>query len=189
MNRNEPIFTIPNLLTFIRALGIPLFLWLYLSRHSAGWSFAVLTAGALTDYFDGKLARLLHQETKLGAALDPAIDRAYIAATVVALAIRDVIPWWMVFLLVARDLWMAVVLAIKKSRTGELFEVTFLGKAATFNLLYAFPFLLLSAKSGIGAITHVLGWVFALWGIGLYLFTALQYSSDALRVPAKPKGN
>ena len=189
MNRNEPIFTIPNLLTFIRALGIPLFLWLYLSRHSAGWSFAVLTAGALTDYFDGKLARLLHQETKLGAALDPAIDRAYIAATVVALAIRDVIPWWMVFLLVARDLWMAVVLAIKKSRTGELFEVTFLGKAATFNLLYAFPFLLLSAKSGIGAITHVLGWAFALWGIGLYLFTALQYSSDALRVPAKPKGN
>ena len=189
MNRNEPIFTIPNLLTFIRALGIPLFLWLYLSRHSAGWSFAVLTAGALTDYFDGKLARLLHQETKLGAALDPAIDRAYIAATVVALAIRGVIPWWMVFLLVARDLWLAVVLAIKKSRTGELFEVTFLGKAATFNLLYAFPFLLLSAKSGIGAITHVVGWAFALWGIGLYLFTALQYSSDALRVPAKPKGN
>jgi len=189
VDKPEPILTIPNLLTMIRALGIPLFLWLYLSRHSASLSFIVLAVGALTDYFDGKLARLLNQETKLGAALDPAIDRAYIAATVLALAIRNVIPWWMVFLLVARDLWMAFALTIKKRRTGNLFEVSFLGKAATFNLLYAFPFLLLSASSGLGKIAHVLGWAFAIWGMGLYLFTALQYSSDALRATAQPKGN
>jgi cardiolipin synthase (CMP-forming) len=189
LDKPEPIITIPNFLTFIRALGIPLFLWLYLSRHNTGWSFIVLTVGALTDYFDGKVARLLNQETKLGAALDPAIDRAYIAATVFALAIRSVIPWWMVFLLVARDLWIAFALFIKKRRTGDLFEVSFLGKAATFNLLYAFPFLLLSEDSGLGKVAHVLGWAFAIWGMGLYLFTALQYSSDALRAPAKPKGN
>jgi len=181
----ERILTIPNGLTAIRALGIPLFLWLYLSQHNAPLSFLVLVIGALTDYFDGKVARALHQESKLGAALDPTIDRAYIAATVVALAIRDVIPFWIVVVLVVRDLWMAGALVVKKKRSGQVFEVTYLGKAATFNLLYAFPFLLLSGKSGVGSIFHIVGWAFVMWGIGLYLFTAVQYSSDALKASTK----
>ena len=181
----ERILTIPNGLTAIRALGIPLFLWLYLSQHNAPFSFLVLVIGALTDYFDGKVARALHQESKLGAALDPTIDRAYIVATVVALAIRDVIPIWIVLVLVARDLWMAGALVVKKKRSGQVFEVTYLGKAATFNLLYAFPFFLLSGKSGAGSIFHIVGWAFVMWGIGLYLFTAVQYSSDALKASAK----
>lgn len=184
----DRILTIPNGLTLLRALGIPAFLWVYLSLHLAEVSFLILVVGALTDYFDGKVARALHQESKLGAALDPTIDRAYIAATVIALAIRNVIPWWMVAILVVRDVWMLFALAIKKSRTGKVFDVTYLGKAATFNLLYAFPFLLLGQGGGVSEIFHVLGWSFALWGIGLYLFTALQYSSDALRAPTTPKG-
>jgi len=181
----DRILTIPNGLTAIRALGIPLFLWLYLSQHNAALSFLVLAIGALTDYFDGKVARALNQESKLGAALDPSIDRAYIAATVCALAIRDVIPWWIVLVLIARDVWMAVALIIKKRRSGKVFEVTYLGKAATFNLLYAFPFLLLSGGSAAGSVFHILGWAFVMWGIGLYLFTAVQYSSDALKVSTK----
>jgi cardiolipin synthase len=185
----EPILNIPNLLTLVRALGIPLFLWLYLRQHASTLSFVVLSVGALTDYLDGKLARLLNQETKLGAALDPAIDRAYIAATVLALAIKNIVPWWLVSILLARDIWMAIILGIKKRRTGQLFEVTYLGKAATFNLLYAFPFLLLSGRGAFGSLMHVLGWGFAVWGVGLYLFTALQYSSVALRATTKLKGN
>ncbi len=174
------ILTIPNVLTLLRAFGIPLFLYLYLRSHLAGWSFLVLAIGAATDYFDGKIARALHQESKLGAALDPTIDRAYIAATVIALAIRSVIPWWIVFLLIARDAWMSAMLIVKKRRSGKVFEVSYLGKAATFNLLYAFPLLLVGGNHGLGLAFHIVGWSFILWGIGLYLFTALQYSSDAL---------
>ena len=177
----DRILTIPNGLTLIRALGIPLFLWLYLGPHANGLAFVVLVLGAATDYFDGKVARALNQVSRLGAAMDPTIDRAYIAATVIALALRGVIPWWLVLLLIARDLWMAVMLTIKKVRTGEIFEVTFLGKAATFNLLYAFPFLLLGGTSFLGKVCEIVGWAFVIWGIGLYLWTALQYSIDALR--------
>ena len=113
--------------------------------------------------------------------MDPTIDRAYIAATVVALAYRHFIPYWLVGILIARDIWMVGALAVKRSRTGEVFTVTFLGKAATFNLLYAFPLLLLQSDHGLGNIAHNVGWSFALWGIGLYLFTAIEYTRDALK--------
>jgi cardiolipin synthase len=178
ISRRE-VLTIPNGLTLIRALGVPLFLWLLLAQDLKGWSYLVLAIGAWTDYFDGKVARWLHQESKLGAAMDPTIDRLYIAATVVGLAIKHYIPWWMVFILAARDLYMVFLLGIYRRRTGGNFVVTFLGKAATFNLLYAFPFLLLSSKSAWGQFAHAFGWAFALWGIGLYLLAALDYSRIA----------
>jgi len=180
MENSPKVFTIPNGLTLLRALGIPLFLWLFLNQHSVGWSFIVLTLGAITDYFDGKVARWLDQESALGAAMDPTIDRAYIAATVIAMAIRDFIPWWLVGLLIARDLYMAALLAYKKTRTGQIFEVTFLGKTATFNLLYAFPFLLLAGDHGVGRFANILGWSFAIWGIGLYIYTAFDYTVEAM---------
>jgi cardiolipin synthase len=181
MNSSRRVLTIPNGLTLLRALGIPLFLWLFLRNHAVGWSFVVLALGAATDYFDGKVARWLNQESALGAAMDPTIDRAYIAATVVAMAIRNYIPWWLVGLLIARDLYMALLLVYKKRRTGEIFVVTFLGKAATFNLLYAFPFLLLASTHGLGKVAHILGWSFAIWGIGLYIYTAIDYTVEAKR--------
>jgi len=180
MESSSQVFTIPNGLTLLRALGIPLFLWLFLRQHSVGWSFIVLTLGAITDYFDGKVARWLNQESALGAAMDPTIDRAYIAATVIAMAIRDFIPWWLVGLLIARDLYMAALLTYKKTRTGQIFEVTFLGKTATFNLLYAFPFLLLAGDHGLGRFANILGWSFAIWGIGLYIYTAFDYTVEAI---------
>jgi len=180
MENSPKVFTIPNGLTLLRALGIPLFLWLFLRQHSVGWSFIVLTLGAITDYFDGKVARWLNQESALGAAMDPTIDRAYIAATVIAMAIRDFIPWWLVGLLIARDVYMAALLTYKKTRTGQIFEVTFLGKTATFNLLYAFPFLLLAGDHGLGRFANILGWSFAIWGIGLYIYTAFDYTVEAM---------
>jgi cardiolipin synthase len=181
MDESPKVLTIPNGLTLLRALGIPLFLWLFLKEHSVGWSFIVLTVGAITDYFDGKVARWLHQESALGAAMDPTIDRAYIAATVIAMAIRDFIPWWLVGLLVLRDVYMAILLVYKRKRTGKIFEVTFLGKTATFNLLYAFPFLLLAGDHGIGRFANILGWSFAIWGIGLYIYTAIDYTFEAMK--------
>ena len=112
---DDRILTIPNGITLLRALGIPIFLYLYLHSHLAGWSFFVLGCGAATDYLDGKIARALNQVSNLGAKLDPAIDRAYIAATVIALAVRSAIPWWIVLVLLVRDLWMALLLFLMLS--------------------------------------------------------------------------
>ena len=173
--------TIPNAITGVRALGIPLFLWCYLSLDNVALSLVVLVVGALSDYFDGKVARALHQESKLGAMLYPTIDRAYIAATVIALVINEVVPFWLLVSLVGRDLWVALALLVKRRNGSGVFEVTFLGKAATFNLLYAFPFLLVAGESGLGRIFLIVGWTFAIWGVGLYLVTALQYTYVAFK--------
>ena len=176
----DRILTIPNAITIVRALGIPLFLYAYLSAHRPVLSFVILVIGGLTDYFDGKVARALGQESKLGAALDPAIDRAYIAATDLALAIESIIPWWLLAILVVRDVWLALVLYFYRRRTGLLFQVTYLGKAATFNLLYAFPFLLLAGEQGFSRVCGIVGWAFVIWGVGLYLLTGIQYSIKGL---------
>ncbi|MEN9324593.1 MAG: hypothetical protein RL414_347 [Actinomycetota bacterium] len=177
---DDKVLTLPNALTFLRALGIPLFLWVYLSQDRPLFAFFVLALGAITDYLDGKVARALNQTSKLGAAMDPAIDRAYIASTIIAMSIKDVIPLWLVLLLIGRDLALVPMLYLKKKRTGELFTVTYLGKSATFCLLYAFPLLLLSESARWASFFGAIGWAFAWWGIGLYLLTALQYSSEAL---------
>ena len=181
MFSRKEILTIPNGITGIRALAIPSFLWAYISLDNVLLALVILTVGAVSDYVDGKVARALNQESALGAMLDPAIDRAYIAATVIALVIKDVVPLWMLLLLIGRDLWLALILAIKRRRGTGVFEVSFLGKTATFNLLYAFPFLLVAGDSGIGQVFFIGGWGFAIWGLGLYLVTALQYTFVAIR--------
>ena len=91
------------------------------------------------------------------------------------------VPLWLLLLLIGRDLWLALILAIKRRRGTGVFEVSFLGKTATFNLLYAFPFLLVAGDSGIGQVFFIGGWGFAIWGLGLYLVTALQYTYIAFQ--------
>ena len=181
MFSRKEVLTIPNGITGIRALAIPFFLLAYISWDNVLLALVILTVGAISDYVDGKVARALNQESALGAMLDPAIDRAYIAATVIALVIKDVVPLWMLLLLIGRDLWLALILAIKRRRGTGVFEVSFLGKTATFNLLYAFPFLLVAGDSGIGQVFFIGGWGFAIWGLGLYLVTALQYTYVAFQ--------
>ena len=155
MFSRKEILTIPNGITGIRALAIPFFLLAYISWDNVLLALVILTVGAISDYVDGKVARALNQESALGAILDPAIDRAYIAATVFALVIKDVVPLWLLLLLIGRDLWLALILAIKRRRGTGVFEVSFLGKTATFNLLYAFPFLLVAGDSGIGQVFFI----------------------------------
>lgn len=166
------MFTIPNLISLLRGLGVPLFLWVYLSLDQKGWALVILMLGGASDYLDGKLARLLNQGSKLGEKLDPAIDRLYLISVLIAFAYRHLLPLWVVALLVGRDLLLALILAVRR----KILPVTYLGKAATFNLLYALPFLLLDQYP----LTRVFGWSFAIWGIGLYLLTGIGYGRTAL---------
>mgnify|MGYP000110714551 CR=1 FL=1 len=176
------LLTVPNALTALRAAGIPLFLWLALDLHADGWAIVVLAIGGATDYFDGKLARAWNQTSKFGEIADPTIDRLYILATLIALYLRDAIPTWMIAILIIRDLLMAVLTIWLSLTKRPQLKVTYLGKAATFNLLYAFPLLLLAKSSGlVGDISFILGWSFAIWGVALYCLTALDYYRTALK--------
>jgi len=160
------MLTIPNALTFARFLGIPLFIYLALDLKADGWAILVLAIGGATDYFDGKLARAWGQESKFGEIADPTIDRLYIAATLVVLYLRDAVPIWLIAVLVFRDVFMAIVAAVLALKGFAPLKVTYLGKAATFNLLYAFPFLLLALnESWYGTLAFIFGWAFAIWGV------------------------
>jgi cardiolipin synthase (CMP-forming) len=176
------VLTVPNVLSALRLVGVPVFLWL-LFTHQDVWAFVVLAVSGITDYLDGKIARRFHLVSRLGQLLDPIADRLYVLTTLVALALRDVIPLWLLIVLVARDLFMGVVMLLLK-RVGQTgLPVHFVGKAATFNLLYAFPILLLSTVEGpVGDVARPLGWAFAWWGVTLYWLAAVLYAIQATSV-------
>jgi cardiolipin synthase (CMP-forming) len=177
----DRVLTIPNALSVARLLGVPLFLWLVLGPKADAWAVALLIASAVTDWLDGKIARALNQQSRLGEALDPAADRLYIAATLVGLAVRGIIPWWLVALLAAREVIVAAALGVLRLRVGfGTLRVSFAGKTATLCLLYAFPLLLLGAYAGTWAeIARVIGWAFAIWGTALYWWAAVLYLIQA----------
>lgn len=173
---DDRILTVPNALSVLRLLGVPVFLWLLLVPHADWWAFAVLALSGVTDWADGALARRLGQTSRLGALLDPAADRLYILATLVGLVLRHIIPVWLAALIVGRDLVLGAALPLLRRRGYAPPEVHYLGKAATFCLLYAFPLLLLGAHEGIVAeVAHPIAWAFTIWGTGLYLWAGLAY--------------
>ena len=182
--QTDRVFTIPNVLSFLRLLGVPLFLWLVLVREADGWAFLVLAVSAFTDYLDGKLARRWHQISRVGQVLDPLADRLYIFSTIVALTLREIIPLWFAVLLVGRDVFLAFLVPELRRRGLTVLPVHFLGKAATFCLLYALPLLLLGDGDGtLALLARVFGWAFAVWGVGLYWWAGLIYAEQVRRLP------
>src|SRR5580700_972852 len=182
------ILTIPNAISVARLAGVPVFLWLVLGlRTQTGdwWAFGLLIASGLSDWLDGKIARALNQQSRLGQLLDPTADRAYIVATVIALAVRAIIPWWLVILLAVRELMLGIVLLVLRRHDYGPLQVSFVGKAATLTLLYAFPLLLLGSHAGdVALVTRVTGWAFAIWGTALYWWAAALYLVQARQVIA-----
>ncbi len=171
----DRVVTLPNALSALRLALVPVFFWLVLS-HRDGWALAVLFVSGWTDYFDGVLARRFNQVSRLGQLLDPAADRLYILATLVGLAWRGVVPWWLLALVVGRDVLLAFTIPLLARYGYGPLPVHFLGKAATFNLLYAFPLLLLAQIGGpLAEAARVFGWAFAWWGTALYWWAGWLY--------------
>lgn len=175
----ERVLTLPNMLSMVRLAGVPLFLWLVLGPHEDGVAVLVLMVGGFTDWLDGTLARRWNQRSRLGQMLDPVADRLYILATLLGLALRGIIPWWLVLVLVARDVMLLALVPVLKTRGYTSLPVHFLGKAATFCLLYAFPLVLLGIDAGtVAFVCRVVGWAFALWGAALYWWAGWLYMAQ-----------
>jgi cardiolipin synthase len=177
---SDRVLTLPNAISIIRLAGVPLFLWFALVTHQDGNAVWVLIAGGITDWLDGKAARWLDQYSRLGEMLDPVADRLYILATLATFLIRGIVPWWFVALLIGRDLLLAVLVPILRSRGYGPFKVLYVGKAATFNLLYAFPLLLCARGEttiwpGWEDLVPALAYAFTVWGAALYLWSGVIY--------------
>ena len=183
----ERWLTVPNALSFLRLLGVPLFLWLLLGPKADGWALVVLMASGITDWLDGRLARALDQYSRLGELLDPLADRLYTVATLVAFLIRGIVPWWVLVLIIGRDVVVSAALPLLRRKGYLAFPVLYIGKAATLNLLYAFPLLLLAQMDWPGAdLARPFAYAFTAWGIALHLWSGTLYLIQLVRSPVAP---
>ena len=171
------VLTIPNVLSVIRLALVPVFLYLLLARQQYGPAVGILMFSGVSDWADGKIARLVaNQSSALGELLDPLVDRIYMVAVPVGLALAGVVPWWLVLVLLGRDAVLAATLPVVRSRGVRALPVTYIGKAATFALMSGFPLVLLGQwDSGWSRAVGACGWAFVIWGTGMYLWSAVLY--------------
>lgn len=173
---SDRILTPPNVLSMLRLVCVPVFLWLILT-YQDNWALVVLTLSGVSDYLDGKIARHYNMVTKVGQLLDPIADRLYILSTLLGLAWREIIPWWLVAILFSREVFGTVLVLIVRQHGYRALPVHFIGKAATFDLLFAFPLILLGqGDSMFAAVALPAGWAFALWGTVLYWVAGVMYA-------------
>jgi cardiolipin synthase len=188
---SDRIATVPNALSVVRLFLVPVFLVFVLTGQDIA-ALIVIVVSSATDYLDGIIARRFSQITKLGQLLDPAADRLFIFAAVIALAVREVVPWWVVIVIVGRDVVLAVVgLVLAQHGYGPL-PVHHLGKVATFALFYALPILVLGqAFPAAAPYSDPIGWAFTLWGGFLYWWAGALYvrQTHALLSESPPSGH
>jgi cardiolipin synthase len=169
----------------LRLVCVPIFLWLILTRQD-NWALVILTLSGVSDYLDGKIARECNLVSRVGQLLDPLADRLYILSTLLGLAWREIIPWWLVAILVCREVFGTGLLMVVRHYGYRALPVHFIGKAATFDLLYAFPLILLGqGDSMFATVALPIGWAFAWWGTVLYWVAGIMYAwqtRDVVRV-------
>jgi cardiolipin synthase len=186
--QRDRVVTWPNALSVLRLAAVPVFLWLLLGPKADLIALIVLMASGASDWLDGKLARWLNQQSRLGALLDPAADRLYIVATLVAFVLRGIVPWWLAVLLIGKDVVVGLCLPVLRRAGYSPPEVHYVGKAATFALLYAFPFLLLAQGGSTAAqVARPIGYAFAAWGTALYVWTGALYVAQVVIALRRPR--
>jgi cardiolipin synthase len=173
----DRVLTVPNALSVLRLVLLPVFLYLLFVANANGWAVGVLMFSGFSDWADGKIARLVaNQSSRLGELLDPAVDRIYMVTVPVALAIYGAVPWWIVLTLIGRDAVLAATLPVVRTRGLTALPVTYIGKAATFALMSAFPLILLGGWDALWSrIVLACGWAFLIWGMAMYLWSGVLY--------------
>jgi CDP-diacylglycerol--glycerol-3-phosphate 3-phosphatidyltransferase len=172
----DRVLTVPNVLSVLRLVLIGVFVYLLLGTHAYGWAVAVLMICGASDWLDGKLARLLDQYSRVGELLDPAVDRLFMVIVPISFAIAGIVPWWIIVVLIVRDGLLAAMLPVLRSRGLSALPVTYIGKAATFALMSAFPLILLGQWDALWSrVIGAIGWAFLIWGIGMYLWAFVLY--------------
>ncbi len=198
---SDKVLTGPNVVTFIRLLLIPLFLWLLFGAHQQVAALVVYAIASCTDWVDGQLARRTGQVSKLGKLFDPLVDRFLLAAGVIAIVLLGRLPLWVLVYIVARDLVLLVEGRFMLARAGEVPPVVYLGKFATAFLMSGFCLLLLGVPElpglglagapawlpGFGAAPALLGIWLVYAGLVCSVAVFFVYQANGLRLLKKGK--
>jgi len=181
------VWTLANAVSVVRLMAIPVFLWLVIQDRLLP-AFVLLVVAVLTDFVDGMIARRMNEITRLGQFLDPFADRLFIAATGIALAIQDVVPWWFVVLVMLRDALLGIGGLIMRPYGAGTLPVKWWGKVATFGLLFVLPLFLLSMMLGeyvsvpVGEVLMMVAWPIAIITVVLYWVVGFSYLFDAIAI-------
>lgn len=186
---SNAIVTIPNLISFVRLLAIPFFWWLMLGPRDVAVATILYALVAATDWVDGYLARRLGQVSKLGKALDPVADRLLIASAVIVGLMTELVPEVVGYVLIAREVYMAVVTLLVVSRGRGTLEVRWLGKVATFLVYSSIGWFYMAAIPFLEGVLRPVAWVSGVAGLFLYWLTAIQYTGDARERLAEVESN
>lgn len=171
------VLTVPNALSAVRLVLIPVFAYLLLVAHANALAVAILMFSGASDWADGKIARLLNQSSRLGMLLDPAVDRLYMVTVPVLLAVSGLVPWWFVIILIVRDGLLTAALPLLRGRGVSALPVMYIGKAATFALMSGFPLVLLGTWDALWSrVVGACGWAFLIWGLYAYLWSFVLYA-------------
>lgn len=173
----DTIWTVPNLVTLVRLLLLPVFVWVLFglpSRQAAAWMLGILGA---TDWVDGYLARRLGQTSEFGKKFDPTVDRLWFVVAIVSIIVNDSIPVWFALLLLAREVVVGAAMVVATLAFGmERFDVTWWGKTATFLLMFSVPgFLMANSTAPITLFWQIAAWGFGIPGLVLSYYTAIAY--------------
>lgn len=180
------IVTVPNVLSLFRLILIPVFLWL-LILGEYGWALLVLVVSGLTDFVDGYVARQFNQISRLGQVLDPAADRLFIFSTLIGLAWQQIIPWWLVVVIIGRDVVLLILGVVLANHQYGPLPVHHLGKMGTFALLAAMPLLVVGAAfPDIAPVSDPIAWAGAFWGAFLYWWAGIVYVRQAIGLIRRP---
>jgi cardiolipin synthase len=170
------MWTIPNVVSFARLLGIPALIYFGLIEQNDVVAFWIFAIASITDWLDGFLARKLNQFSELGALLDPIADRLYILTAIIVLLMRGLLPAVAVALILGRELWLALLQLNNRKRGFAPPSVHYVGKAGTLLLLYSLPAVFLgNIDFWLSPIFHYLGLAFLWWGIATYWYAGFLY--------------
>lgn len=195
----DRVLTVPNLITLIRLLCIPVFLWILFGLENRAAAAILLGVLGATDWVDGYVARRFNQASNLGKQIDPIADRALMFVAIVAIMIDGSVPLWFGALSLVREIVMSIWVAAVFMLGATRFDVTWYGKAGTFGQMFAYPMFLFAAGSTgwLHDLTLVLAWGFGIPGLVLSYIAFFQYfprgmaalrEGRALRLAAEQEG-
>lgn len=171
----SPVFTVPNQLTFLRLVFLPLFI-IAIHYDEYSWALGILIAAGISDGLDGWLARGLNQKTPLGAYLDPIADKLLLSSSYFVLALKGRIAWWLTILVLSRDLLILVASAVILITVGyRSFPPTIYGKATTFFEILQIVLVLVAAVTGDPRL-WVAKRLFGFWVGAFVVFSGLHYA-------------
>jgi cardiolipin synthase len=172
----DRIWTVPNVVTFVRLACIPLYVWLLFGSRNQTAAAVLLAALGATDWIDGYVARRFHQVSTLGKVLDPVADRLLVVTAVVTIMIHGAVPVWFGVATLAREVVVSGAVLLLASLGAARIDVLWVGKAGTFALMCAYPLFLVSdGPSDWQQVIRVAAWVIGLIGLGLAWVAAASY--------------